>query len=71
MCVYNAGAHQAGPQSGDMRLFDSYLTGVGGVEMFTGSEWATICPDSSWSNADARILCMALGYDTGTADTFR
>lgn len=29
--------------------------------------WQGICPDSSWTDSDARTICQDLGYDTGSA----
>ncbi len=63
--------HKAGPQSGDIRLFGSIKNGDGAVEMFTGSQWAMLCPDSSWVNSNARTLCTTLGYDGGIAKVLK
>lgn len=53
-----------------MRLKGDYEDGAGAVEIYTRSfGWATICPDSSWENSDAIVICQNLGYESGEAST--
>ena len=54
---------------GDVRLVGDTINGRGAVEIFTSSDWTTICPDNTWTDADAAIICQVLGYETGTAKT--
>lgn len=63
--------HIPGEQLGDIRLFGILTNGVGAVEILTDQfGWTAICPDG-WDSRDARIVCQSLGYDLGTAQTFR
>ena len=46
---------------------DSDSSGI--VEYYVSGSWRTICPDS-WSDTEANIVCISLGYDSGTAVSF-
>ena len=59
-----------GPQSGDIRLFGDVRDGHGAVQIYTVTlGWQGICPDSSWTNSDAAIVCQDLGYQSGSIAT--
>ena len=63
--------HFISPKRGDIRLLGSPDNGAGAVEIYTDNVgWTGICPDSSWTDEDARTVCRALGYDSGVAQTF-
>ena len=63
-------AHPAGPLSGDVRLFGDTRNGHGAVQIFTITlGWQGICPDGSWTNSDASVICQQLGYDRGSVAT--
>lgn len=65
-----ADLHIGGEQIGDIRLFGHVSNGIGAVQIRTSElGWTGICPDS-WTNADARVICQALGYDFGIAENF-
>ena len=51
-----------------MRLVGSSTNGRGVVEIYTLLGWASICPDSEWTSADARFICRNLGYESGDAE---
>ena len=37
-----------------------------------GSQWLSICPDSSvWNDVMANAACVQLGFESGTAETYR
>lgn len=54
---------------GDLRLVGSVENGRGAVEIATSEGWFSICPDSSWQDSDARVICQNLGYEDGVAET--
>ena len=53
---------------GDVRLVGSTVNGVGAVEVYTRIGWSNICPDASWTNATAQVICETLGYESGQAE---
>ena len=56
-----------GPQSGDIRLFGDVRNGRGAVQIYTTTlGWQGVCPDSSWTDSDAVIVCQDLGYQSGS-----
>ena len=48
-------------QSGDLRLQGSDIQGRGRVEVCIDNVWGTVC-DTSWSSADASVVCRQLGF---------
>lgn len=54
-------------REGDVRLKGSVNNGDGIVEIYTRLGWFSICPDSSWTSANARLICENLGYESGDA----
>ena len=69
--IFHADIHTPGPNAGDIRLLGSPDNGAGAVEIYTDNVgWTGICPDSSWTSEDAGVVCRALGYDSGVAQTF-
>lgn len=55
-------------REGDVRLKGSLTSGEGIVEIYTRFGWSSICPDSSWTSADASLICESLGYESGSAE---
>ena len=66
----NTDIHTGGPQSGDIRLFGDTSNGHGAVSIYSNIYgWQGICPDSSWTDTDADIICQDLGYESGAIAT--
>ena len=59
------------PITNSVRLTGSTTSSSGVVEVYLASSasWVTICP-SEWDDADAGVVCRALGYDGGATSTF-
>ena len=45
---------------------DTTFDNRGIVEYYTSSTWHTICPDF-WTDSDANIVCISLGYESGSS----
>ncbi len=45
---------------------DTTFDNRGIVEYYASSTWHTICPDF-WTDSDANIVCISLGYVSGSA----
>ncbi|WAQ96954.1 DMBT1-like protein [Mya arenaria] len=59
------------PSGTQLRLMDGDTAHSGRVEVNINGKWSTIC-DSSFDDADARVVCDMLGYhDTGIAKSFK
>lgn len=73
MCVYIIGLHTlpfgTDNLEGDVRLVGSMVNGAGAVEIYTRIGWTSICPDASWIDANAQVICETLGYELGQAGT--
>ena len=50
-------------QDGNVRLVGGSTNWEGRVEMYILGDWATI-DDSSWTAADAKVVCRQLGHST-------
>ena len=51
--------------SGDIRLVNNsgnVNRDQGRVEVCLGSRWSSVCGDSFWDNADAKVVCRQLGH---------
>ena len=57
--------HSGVMMSGDVRLVGDTLNGQGAVEILTTQGYRTICPDSTWTDSVATIICQNLGYESG------
>ena len=56
---------------GIVRLFGDERDGHGAVDFYDGFRgWVLVCPDSSWTNEEASIVCRQLGYESGTATAY-
>ncbi|XP_071507739.1 neurotrypsin-like [Diadema antillarum] len=50
---------------GEVRLSGGSKPREGRVEIFSGGQWGTVCPDLLWGNTDAQVVCRQLGFDEG------
>ena len=56
---------------GDVRLIGTTDDTTGVVEYYRdGIGWTTIC-STEWDDTDAGIVCKTVGYDGGTATTYK
>ena len=55
--------------SNKVRLTGALADNEGIVEYYVSESWRTICPDF-WSDIQANVVCISLGYFGGTAVSF-
>ena len=55
--------------SNKVRLTGALADNEGIVEYYVSESWRTICPDF-WSDTQANVVCISLGYISGTALSF-
>ena len=56
-------------REGDIRLVRGSYNWEGRVEIFLSERWSTIY-DTSWTYADAQVVCRQLGHSTEGTDSF-
>ena len=57
---------------GDVRLIGDPVNGRGAVQLFDESfGWIDVCYDSTWGDDEANVVCRQLGYESGTARSYR
>ena len=57
---------------GDVRLTGDPVNGRGAVQLFDETHgWIDVCYDSTWLDDEANVVCRQLGYESGTARTYR
>ena len=56
----------------DVRLVGDVDNGQGAVEVYSQTGWVRVCPDISvWGDSQANAVCVQLGYDSGTAASYK
>ena len=56
----------------DVRLTRNTINGQGVVQLYDESfGWIDVCYDSTWGDDEANVVCRQLGYESGTARSYR